>query len=345
VTVLFATLASVAHATAANATAANATADVTVANATADVNWHSVMNEACGTNSHEVFQIIFHVVNKQLHTAHLQWANAAAALVFGCIMLYDGLHMFKIFMLLVTYFSLYLLSVGDLTESYQDDEGKLWIKVVAFEIACVVTFFAWDKENFKLVKKMVGFALGLWAFGELHAGLIDLSDSTHQKVIQSSPFIITAATVCLLFGTWLFTEGPSYVWAFLASLIGGVFVSSSILYFITMVKGSSMPVWWDFVITMNPQSKLTAVGPFENGMFGFPVWLPFNRFVGLFTASVLFLIAFIFQYKQAAKEKANTKANKVSLRERICRCLRGEALVGNFDRQSTADLRPLLPRN
>lgn len=278
---------------------------------------------ATGANFTSVWGLIIGIMDGELHNRGKgqQMTLSGISLVLGTVMLWDGLHVFEIYILLVTFFVVFVLMMGDFQmPQYAQHFGRgtqLWQKILSLEVAVLMSFTF--KFSMGFVKKCLGLGLGVSAFLWLQSSLAGTAEvhewDTLDAIATSPAFIVVLAVACLPTGVWLFSEGPSYVFAIVAPFFGAIMVASAILFYITTALpsdvGSEQPAWIDFVYFSVGTGNVTDIGPLD----GKALNVSYNRWVLCTLALVLFIgfgrRQFLMVQEEHSKKDQPTVCDKV----------------------------------
>merc|ERR1712070_428651 len=121
-----------------------------------------------------VTQALLEGLDQQLHTENYQFVNGIAALSLGAVLLYDGLHFFKLACTFMVAWATYLTSSLDLSEHFHASAPVLWMKILALELAVIVAYICGEKRDFEGVKKLLGIGLGIWAFSYVQFRMVSM---------------------------------------------------------------------------------------------------------------------------------------------------------------------------
>lgn len=244
----------------------------------------------------------------QLHREfdYAQEINGAVALVFGAVLLYNGLAFFRWAVVFVIGVTVYFTSVNSLAVKFHDSDTPvhttLWMQVVALELAVLVGFICGEEKNFEGIKKLVGIAVGLAAFGSIQFDLLQSDQDWEVNTGKNSIFLMVIGTLFIGFGFYLMAEGPSYFIAVLAPAFGGVLVSSGIWYWVAYVTTPAphdVIYWIDFLDATDPRNPDVAPGMLKGDLNG----VSLNQVCIIGTAFVIFAISACLQLRWAKRER------------------------------------------
>lgn len=278
------------------------------------------------------------VMNKEMHSGSKinQLVTAGASLVLGSVMLWNGLHVFEVFILIIAFCSVYILMMGNFqTAEYTGlfgDGARLWEKILSLEVAILIAFTF--KFSIGLVKKFLGLGLGMFAFVWVQAFLVSLAAQHQWQALNSlatSPaYFIGSALVFFPCSIWLFSEGPSYFFAILAPIFGSIMVSSSIFFFATSFDPSKCVecppnlAWIDFVDFLLGIGAAGNIGPLHGEQLGIPI----NQWA---MWSLAFVLCAIFMYRQIGIAKQKKRMDGRSLCDKLRTSLVGRS-SGHYER-------------